>query len=374
MIFKISSNALYTHLVAASRVLQAKNSMPILGCFYFKFEGGQLTIIGSDGEKYYITSLPTIEQDSDEVFCIPASTIIDSMKELPEQPIQFEYDTTTHVLKGAHQSGTFVVMTQDAASYPMPQAMEESVQRLVIPADVLINGVTRCLFATANEEVRLVMTGVYLDIKEDCVTFAGTDGRKLVRNINRSVQPGYEGGIILPKKVAAVLKAVVSRPDGDFTLSYDTKKALIESEDFKLYFSLVEGNYPNYNAVIPTNNPYHATVDRASLISALKRVGIFTNQSSGLIKLHIDNNTMTITGQDLDFNTSAVENLICEYTDQPISIGFSCQFLQEIATFLPGESVTIHLADPSRPGIVTPSEQDPADDVIMLIMPMMLSE
>lgn len=374
MQFKISSTTLYGRLAAAGRVIVAKTNMPILGCFYFKIEDGQLTIIAGDGEKYFVTSLPVVEHDGNAMFCIAASTVIESVKEIPEQPVTFEFDPSTHILRGTHQCGQFVLMTQDADAYPMPQPMGDDVQQLTMPAEVLMNGITRCLFATSAEEVRVVMTGIYFDIKDDCIIFASTDGRRLVRNINRSVQPGYTGGIIFPNKVAAILKAVVAHPDGEIHLSYDKNKAQIDCDDFRLYFTLVEGNYPNYSAVIPTNNPYRATVDRLSLISALKRVGVFCNQASGLIKLHVENNGMKITGQDLDYNTSAEENLICEYTDQPISIGFSCKFLNEIATFLPGESVTIHLADPSRPGLVTPSEQDPQDDVVMLLMPMMLSD
>lgn len=374
MRFTISSSALYNRLSAASKVLSAKNSMPILGCFLFNVRDGKLTITASDGDKYFITSLPTIEQDGNEIFCIPAKTIMDSMKELAEQPLQLEYNPDTHSLNGRHQTGTFDVMTQDATPYPMQQEINPEAIRLVLPADVVMNGITRCIFATANDEVRMVMTGIYFDIKQDCIIFAGTDGRKLVRNINREVQPGMDGGFILPKKVASILKAVINKTEGDIVINFDHEKAVIQTDDFELYFRLIEGNYPNYNAVIPVNNPFHATVDRLSLISALKRVGVFCNQSSGLMKLHLENNLMQISGQDIDYNTSAEENLMCDYNNSPISIGFSCQFLEEIANILSGETITVQLADPSRPGLITPGEPDPNDEVVMLLMPMMLSD
>ena len=374
MRFTISSSELYGRLSAASKVLSAKNSMPILGNFLFNVRDDKLTVTASDGDKYFITSIPTIEQEGNEIFCVPTKTMMDSIKELAEQPLTFEYDPATYILKGFHQSGQFVIMAQDASAYPLQQEINPDAARLAIPCEVLLNGVTRCLFATATDEVRMVMTGVFFDIKQDCIIFAGTDGRKLVRNINRNVQPGMDGGFILPKKVANILKAVLGRCEEDIIINFDQEKAVIQGPDFELYFRLVEGNYPNYNAVIPVNNPFQATVDRLSLISALKRVGVFCNQSSGLMKLHLENNLMQISGQDLDYSTSAEENLMCDYNNSPISIGFSWQYMEEIANILPGETITVQLADPSRPGVITPGEPDPNDDVIMLLMPMMLSD
>lgn len=373
MKFIVSSSALYGRLSAASKVLVAKNSMPILDCFLFNVRDGQITITASDGDKYFVTTLPLIEHDGNEMFCIPAKTIMDSMKEIAEQPLALEYNEQTHEVKGRHQTGVFSVMAQSADPFPLQQDINEGANELTLPAEILLNGINRCLFATANDEIRQVMTGVFVDVKYDSVTFAGTDGRKLVRNINRMVQPGQEASFILPKKVASILKTVASK-DADITIHFDTEKALIQSGDFELYFRLVEGRFPNYNAVIPTNNPFQATVDRLSVISALKRIGIFCNQSSGLMKVHLENNLMKLTGQDNDYATSAEENLMCEYQNTPISIGFSCQFMLEIANILEGEALTLSLADPSRPGIVEPADQNPNDEVLMLLMPMMLNE
>lgn len=373
MKFIVSSSALYGRLSAASKVLVAKNSMPILDCFLFNVRDGQITITASDGDKYFVTTLPLIEHDGNEMFCIPAKTIMDSMKEIAEQPLALEYNEQTHEVKGRHQTGVFSVMAQSADPFPLQQDINEGANELTLPAEILLNGINRCLFATANDEIRQVMTGVFVDVKYDSVTFAGTDGRKLVRNINRMVQPGQEASFILPKKVASILKTVAGK-DADITIHFDTEKALIQSGDFELYFRLVEGRFPNYNAVIPTNNPFQATVDRLSVISALKRIGIFCNQSSGLMKVHLENNLMKLTGQDNDYATSAEENLMCEYQNTPISIGFSCQFMLEIANILEGEALTLSLADPSRPGIVEPADQNPNDEVLMLLMPMMLNE
>lgn len=375
MRFTVSSLALYSHLSAASRVMSSKNSMPILDCFLLNIRDGKVTITASDSEKYFITSVELVDMSDNAMFCVPAKTLMESIKELAEQPLTLDFNPDTHELIGIHQSGSFSVMVQDADPFPIPQDIAQNATRLNMPVNVLLNGINRCLFATANDEIRLVMTGVYFDIKGDSITFAGTDGRKLVRNRNTSIQPGIEAGFILPKKVCAIIKSVLAKDEEEqVNIIFDNDKALIQAKDFELNFRLIEGRYPNYNAVIPTNNPFQATVDRSSLISALKRVSVFCNQSSGLMKVHLENNLMKLTGQDNDYATSAEENLFCDYNNTPISIGFSCQFMLEIANILEGDSITLQVADPSRPGVIVPAEQDANDEVLMLLMPMMLSE
>lgn len=374
MKFTVSSTALFSHLSAASKVMGTKNTMPILDCFLLNVRDNKATITASDSEKYFITSIDIIDMTENAMFCIPAKTIMESIKELAEQPITFDYNADTHELNGIHQSGSFSIMAQDAEAFPLQQNINPEATTLTIPAETLLNGINRCLFATANDEIRLVMTGIYIDVKPDCVIFAGTDGRKLVRNINRNIQPGFEAGFILPKKVSSILKSVVSKDTADIVIHFDNEKAVIQTADFELYFRLIEGRYPNYNAVIPTDNPFHATVERTSLIGALKRVSVFCNQSSGLMKVHLENNLMKLTGQDNDYATSAEENLFCDYQNSPISVGFSCQFMLEIASIMDAENLTLQLADPSRPGVIVPAEQPENEEVLMLLMPMMLNE
>lgn len=374
MNFKVSSSALYSRLIAASKVLSSKNSMPILECFLLDVKDGIITITASDSEKYFITSVPTIEQTENASFCLTAKTILESIKELPEQPLSIDYNPETHKIEGTHSSGSFSVSAQDAAPYPAPKTVDEEATEVHLPASILLNGINRCLFATANDEIRLVMNGVYMDIHPDNITFAGTDGRKLVRNINRSVQSGLTAGFIIPKKVAAILRAVLSKDEEDVEIRFDGEKACITSTDMTMHFRLIEGRYPNYNAVIPQKNPYSATVDRAALASALKRVSVFCNQSSGLVKVELTNNTLRMTGQDNDYATRAEEFLVCDYSNTPISIGFSCQFLLEIANILEGENVTIEVADPSRPGVIRPTVEDPNDELLMLLMPMRVED
>ena len=355
MNFKVSSTAFYGRLTAASKVMASKNSMPILDCFLLDVTDGTITITASDSEKYFITTVPTVEQSGNARFCIPAKTIMESMKELAEQPLNVGYNPDTQEVKVVHNSGSFVVMAMDAAPYPMAKTVSDDATRIEMPASVLLNGINRCLFATANDEIRLVMNGIYVDIKPDCIVFAGTDGRKLVRNTNRTVKSGITAGFILQKKVSAILKAVLTKDEENISIAFDSEKATIY-------------------AVIPENNPFTATVDRQALTSALKRVSVFCNQSSGLVKLELANNTIKLTGQDNEYSTRAEEFIVCDYTSNPISIGFSCTFLLEIAGIMDNETLRIEVADPSRPGVIRPADDNPDDEVLMLLMPMRVED
>ncbi|MCH5168332.1 MAG: DNA polymerase III subunit beta [Prevotellaceae bacterium] len=374
MNFKVSSTAFYSRLTAASKVMASKNSMPILDCFLLDVNGGTVTITASDSEKYFITTVPLVEQSGDARFCIPAKTIMESMKELAEQPLSIGYNPDTQEVKVVHNSGSFAVMAMDAAPYPVAKTVGEDATHIEMPASVLLNGINRCLFATANDEIRMVMNGVYVDIKPDCIVFAGTDGRKLVRNTNHTVKSGLTAGFILQKKVSSVLKAVLTKADENITIAFDSEKATVSSADMVMHFRLIEGRYPNYNAVIPENNPYSACVDRQALISALKRVSVFCNQSSSLVKLELANNNIKLTGQDSEYATRAEEFILCEYTSTPISIGFSCTFLLEIAGIMDCETLKVEVADPSRPGVIRPAEENSEDEVLMLLMPMRVED
>ena len=256
----------------------------------------------------------------------------------------------------------------------MAKTVGSEATRIEMPASVLLNGINRCLFATANDEIRLVMNGVYVDIKPDSIVFAGTDGRKLVRNTNRTVKSGLTAGFILQKKVSAILKAVLTKEDENISIAFDNEKATITSSDMVMHFRLIEGRYPNYNAVIPENNPFSACIDRMTLMSALKRVSVFCNQSSGLVKMELANNNIKLTGQDSEYATRAEEFILCEYTNTPISIGFSCTFLLEIAGIMDCETLKIEVADPSRPGVIRPAEENSDDEVLMLLMPMRVED
>ena len=374
MLFKVSSSALNSRLASASKVLASKNSMPILDCFLIELcDNGLLNITASDSEKCLITSVPVLEHEGTGKFCILAKTIMESIREIPEQPITIELNENTFELNGKHSSGQFSLMAQSAENYPTPRIVSEG-NTLNISSEILITGINNSLFATANDEVRMVMNGIYFDIKHDHLIFASTDGRKLVKNSIYKVQPGFEDNFILPKKVATILKSILAKDDTNVQIKFTKDRATISTEDITLHFSLREGKYPNYNAVIPQSNPYRAVIDRQAFASALKRVSVCCNKSSGLVKLKLEQNNLVLSGQDNEHSTKAEDHLLCDYNNNSISIGFSCQLLIEICNILDSENIILELADPSRPGLVRPAIEKENEELIMLLMPMRVDD
>lgn len=374
MLLKVSSMALMSRLSVASKALASKNSLPILDCFLIEVEDGRMVITASDAEKSLITSVPVLEQEGTGRFCVSAKKMMDAVREIPEQPIELRVDEENYSIRGKHATGTFNITGQSADPYPTPRALSDEGTSFSLPASVITNGLGRTLFATANDEVRMVMNGVYFDIHPDHIIFAATDGRKLVKDMNKGVETGVEGNFILPKKVANILRSVLTAGDDAVEIRYTQDRATISTADVTMHFRLIEGNYPNYNAVIPQNNPFRATVDRLSLAGALKRVLVFCNQASGLVKVELSEGTMKLTGQDNEYNTSGEEIIPCDYFSNHIAIGFSCQFMLEICNILESENIVIELADPARPGVIRPDVAAENEEILMLLMPMRVDD
>ncbi len=374
MRFIVSSSALLNRLQTVGRVISSKNTIHILDCFLFEIQGNLLNITASDSETTMITSMELVESDADTRFCINAKTIQDSIKEIAEQPLTFDINPDNMEITASYQNGRFNIVGQSADEYPDMNLAQDGMDAFVMPAETMLNGINRCLFATADDELRPVMNGIYFDIQPDNLTFVATDGHKLVRNKFYDLKDNQPAAFILPKKPATILKNLLPKETGDVTLKFNARNAYISTESARLICRLVEGRYPNYNSVIPSNNPYRVTVDRLTLLSALKRVLIFSNQSSALIKLHMEDNQLVVSGQDIDYSTSAEEHVPCEYADNPMNIGFKGTFLIDILNNITGENVVIELADPSRAGVIVPAEQEENEDLLMLLMPMMLND
>ena len=374
MKFIVSSAALYSHLQAISRVINSKSTLPILDCFLFNIEGNKLSITASDNETTLDTMLEIVESDGDFQFAIPSKTLLDAIKELPEQPITFDVNTQSMEVAIQYMNGKYAMMAQSADEYPMAALMGENSVSFTIEADTLLGGINRTLFATADDELRPVMNGIYFDIFNDNVTLVASDGHKLVRYRLYSVTSDEKAAFILPKKPAALLKNLLAKEAGEIKITFDDRNATFEMPTHRMICRLIEGRYPNYNSVIPQNNPFKVTIDRAAMLSALRRVSVFSSQSSSLIKLRMGNNELLISAQDVDFSTSAEEKLTCSYEGNPMSIGFKATFLMDILANINGQDVVIEVSDPSRAGVLVPAEQTEAEELLMLLMPMMLND
>ena len=374
MKFIVSSTALFSHLQAISRVINSKNSLPILDCFLIELQDGTLSMTASDNETTLSTSIEVSDYEEDGRFAVSSKTLLEALKEIPEQPLSFQINSSNLEITVQYQNGKYSLMGQSADEYPQASELNEGAVQVVMGADILTTGINRSLFATADDELRPVMNGIYFDITTEDITLVASDGHKLVRNKTYAAHGEEKAAFILPKKPANLLKNLLPKEQGDVQIGFDDRNATFTLENYRMVCRLIEGRYPNYNSVIPQNNPHKAIIDRASFISALRRVSVFSSQASSLIKLSLSENMMKISAQDIDFSTSAEESLICQYDGNAMSIGFKSSFLIDILNNIASQNVIIQLADPSRAGVVVPEEQEENEDLLMLLMPMMLND
>ena len=374
MRFTLSSSALSSRLATLARVLNNKNSLAILDCFLFEVDGNQLTITASDSENVMKTTIVLDNVDGQGNFAVHNRTILDAVKELPEQPLTLDIDMEAYTIKVIYQNGIYNFTGQNADEYPRPQAISDNATSIVVDANVLANNINRSIFATAQDELRPVMNGIYFDLTPDALAIVASDGHKLVRNKNYTVKSEVPAAFILPKKPATLLKNVLQRDGGDVTIRFDERNAEVNYGDGTIQCRLIEGRYPNYNSVIPQNNPNEIRVDRLGLLAALRRVQPFANDSSNLIRFHVEGSTLQLDAEDYDFSKTATEKMSCDYNGMPMSIGFKGSSFIEILNNFDCDQVVIQLADPSRAGLVLPLEQPENQDVLMLMMPMLIND
>lgn len=375
MRFTVSSSALSSKLNMLAKVIGSKNSLPILDCFLFQVANGEMSITASDSDNVIKSTLALTDHDGEGEFCVPNRVILDALKELPEQPLHFDVDAAGEAvaIKIVYQNGLYNFTGQSAEEYPRTQSMNDACTTVSLPTEMLINNISRSLFATANDELRPVMNGIYFDLTADALAIVASDGHKLVRSKNFTIKSESPSAFNLPKKPASLLKNILSKDGDDAIIKFDDRSAELQFTDGVMRCRLIDGRYPNYNSVIP-NNPNEVTVDRKGLQSALRRVLPFASESSQLIRFHIESGRFEVSSEDIDFSTSAKEQLSCEYNGSPISIGFKGSSLMEILSNLTSDNIIIQLADPSRAGIIVPAEQPENEDILMLIMPMLLND
>jgi DNA polymerase-3 subunit beta len=375
MKFVVSSMDLLSHLQAISRVISNKNTLPILDNFLFSLEGGVLEITASDLESTLITSIELENVDGSGEIAIPARILLDTLKEFSEIPLTFEIDENSKMVVIQSESGKFTIMGQNGAEFPqLPVIKDDQKQELEIESDALLSGLNKTLFATADDELRPVMNGIFIELSSDDTTFVASDAHKLVRYKRTDVSSSSSASFILPKKPAGLLKNILPKEEGAVKLEFDDRNASFTLAHYRLVCRLVEGNYPSYNSVIPTDNPFKLNIDRIEFYNALRRVSVFSNQASNLVKLALTGNQLTISAQDIDFSISGTERLNCQYEGEDLEIGFKSTFLIEILANITTSEVVVEMSDPTRAGIVLPAEQDDEnEDVLMLLMPMMIN-
>ena len=373
MKFSVSSSALLSLLATTGKVISNKNQLPILDYFLFELRDGRLKVTASDLETTLIGSIEVDNVEQEGVIAAPARLMLDSLKEFPEMPLTIEVNDSTWEIKICWNSGVSSIPGVSGMSYPALPALAEDKKEIEFDVDTLVAGINKTIFATADDELRPVMNGVFINIQPETTTFVGTDAHKLVR-YTAEAQSQVAASFILPKKPANLLKSVLLKEDNSIKVSFDNKNVIFELTSHTLVCRLIEGNYPNYNAVIPAANPNKVLIDRIELLNGIKRVAVCSNQATNLIRMDVAGNTVNLTAQDLDFSVSAKESLSCSYDGEPITIGFKSTFLVEILANTETPTVQIELADSTRAGVFKPVYDDKqSSDTLMLLMPMMIN-
>lgn len=373
MRFTLSSTVLSNRLSALAKVINSKNSMPILSDFVFEIDGTRLTLTASDNENTMTTNMDIVESDGNGSFAIGNHDLLEAVKGFSEQPLEFIIDQEKSIAEIQYQNGYFSLPIDNAQEFPRPQAIDGNATTIEIKSEVLLENITRSLFATGQDDLRPVMNGIYFDLTPEYLAVVSSDGRKLVRNKIFSIKSETPTSFILPKKPAGLLKNTLGK-DTMVTIKYDNRNAEINYGEGVITCRLIEGRYPNYASVIPQDNPNQMTVDRAGLLCALRRVQPFANESSELIRFHVEDSMLQLDAEDFDFSKTASERISCDYNGQAMNIGFQGSAFIDVLNNIESPDVIIQLADPSRAGIILPGEQPEGEDVLMLMMPMLLND
>lgn len=374
MKFVVSSAVLSQRLQTIGRVIVPKGTLAILENILFKVSGNELTLVAADSEITLTSTLELVESEGAVDFLINAKVIQDAIREIPEQPVDIYVNEENYAVTVEYQNGKFNFVAQSAEQFPLPPVMTEDKVSFSMDSQLLYNGVNRSLFAASNDALRPQIGGLYFDVKENETAIVATDAQKMACTQFPGVGAGQVGSFILPKKPANMLKGFLVKDEGQTTIEFGLRNAVFTTESYTMNCRLVEGRYPNYAAVIPTANDILVTVNRAALISALRRVLLFSNVASGCVKLKLENNNMLISSHELDFSKSADESLLCDYAQLPMSIGFRGSFLLEVLNNIDSEEVLFKLAGPSRAGLILPVEQKETEAVLMMLMPMMIND
>ncbi len=374
MKFVISSSVLSAHLQTIGRVIVQKNNMPILDCFCMDIKGKTLTVTAADSDTTMTTSLDLVECDSDIRFAVNAKILQDSIKEIPEQPLEIYVKPETLEITVQYQNGHYTLVGQSADEYPVPAADEGQKATLVLDGQRLLTGVNRAIMAAANDVMRPTLNSVCFDMREGNVAIVASNGSHLALTKYALSSETAEGTFLLGTRPAGLLRGILNKEEGDVVVTFGERRASFSTAEYTLDCLLVDGRYPNYNSVIPQDNPNIVTLNRQALISALRRVLVFATPATALVKLGISASSLNITTEDLDFNKSAQEDVLCEYAGDPMRIAFKGSTLLELVQNIECDDIMLRLADRSRAGVIVPAQQKEGEEVLMLIMPSVFTD
>ncbi len=371
MKFIVNSTTLLKHLSLIDGVVVSKPIIPILNNFLFDIKNGELKISSTDLETTMTTGIK-VDAKEDVSIAIPSKTTLDLLKTLADQPLAFSINLEKGAIEIKYDSGRFKLTAQKGDEFPKNPVVEDG-KKFTIPAKVLQKAITKTVFATSSDELRLNLTGVYVQLNGNNITFVATDANRLVKYNRTDVNPGVEESFILPKKALNLLKTSLPNDDTEVTVEFNRQNAHFATADLSLICRLIDEKYPDYNAVIPTENPNKLSMDRNEFLTSVKRVSITSNKTTHQIRLKIAGSELTISAEDIDFENEAQEKLKCQYEGEDLEIGFNSKYLSEMLNSLDSNEVNLEMSQPNRAGVLRPGIADEGEDILMLVMPMMLN-
>ena len=371
MKFIVNSSTLLKELQKLNGVISTSNTLPILDNFLFEIEDGKIKIIASDLETTMISEITT-ESSSNGQITIPSKILIDTLKTFSNQPLTFLVDEETKGIEISSENGNYKLAGQDAKEFPKVPELSSS-SSFLISSSVLLNAINKTLFASGNDELRPVMSGVFCELSEENITFVATDAHKLVKHTRSKITSNSNSSFILPKKPLSLLKNNIDS-DSDLNIDFNETNVKFSLDNITLICRLIDGKYPNYDAVIPKDNPNKLVINKDELLNSIKRVSIYASKTTHQIRLKIAGSQLQITSEDLDFANKAEERLTCSYDGEDIEIGFNSRFVIDMLNNIGAEQICLEMSAPNRAGIILPLDgQEENEDTLMLVMPVMLN-
>lgn len=376
MKFVVSSKALLQQLSAISGVIASNPVVPILENFLCEVDKGKLTITASDLQTSIMAELEVDANESGSI-AVPARILLDTLRNLPEQPVTFSIDQASYNIEIQSDNGHYRLSGENATDFPKIPVVEDG-HSVQVPADVLASAVTNTIFATSTDELRPAMTGVFLNLNGSDSTFVATDGHRLIRYkrtdaVRRAVASGSKASLIVPRKSLNLLKAILPSNSTPVTMQFNNANIFFQFSNYKMICRLIDERYPDYENVIPKENNNQMVINRLDFLSSLKRIAIYANKTTHQVRLKINGSQLDISAEDLDYSNEAKENLPCEHEGGDIEIGFNARFLIEMLNNMDADEVTLKLSAPNRAGLIVPKEENDNEEVLMLVMPVMLN-
>lgn len=372
MKFIVNSAYLLKQLSNINGVITTNPVVPILENFLFELEKGGLTVTASDLQTSMITELQVESKEKGSI-AVPARILLDTLKNLPEQPVTFSIDESTYSIEIISDNGRYKLSGENATDFPKVPSVSNDFSA-EISSEVLARAVNNTIFATSNDELRPAMTGVFVNLGDKNTTFVATDGHRLVRYRRTDVKSDNGNSIIIPRKALNLLKATLPAENTDVSLNFNMSNAFFKFGNIRMICRLIDERFPDYDNVIPSGNNIKMTISRTDLLGALKRISIYANKTTHQVRLKITGSELQISAEDLDFSNEANERLSCEHEGEDIEIGFNAKFIIEMLGNLDSEQIRLTMSAPNKAGVILPAEKDSAEDILMLVMPVMLNQ